>query len=53
MRITDDVFINASFLCSYCFLLLSDKSIKYKKYRSAIVYSMVESYYVIPSPIKK
>lgn len=29
------------------------KSIKYKKYRSAIVYSMVESYYVIPSPIKK
>ena len=29
------------------------KSIKYKKYRSAIVYSMVESYYVIPSSIKK
>ena len=29
------------------------KSIKYKKCRSAIVYSMVEYYFSIASPIKK
>ena len=40
----------AFFICNYCCPI---KSIKYKKCRSAIVYSMVEYYFSIPSPIKK